>query len=362
MGARGAGESQAVHERRRESGQTSVEYLGLLVVVSVITLVLIESASGIGERFVCEVRAQISSLADGGGGSCGDARRARHGSGTTGAVRDRASDERPAPAPPHFGSRRLTTRSAAATRSAAGSGRRARAARRRLNGVIKGRKIDTSNYRRKDYCNRYRCRQPSKTQYPMPNFQGRRDGKLRINLFIKQGQVRPGGVAPVVLEGDDRGFDKNFDALRTRVAFVFDFKTDKLTVLVNPSCSKGTSVIKDGCSSPNKDNKVTVAAGPNGRGDRDPYSVDYSLKNSRTGVPLIGNPAPAIDGRIAIRPIRDSRGRRRLKVTIYNDGYPSIEGYYDPPDRGGPREVCQSSEGSASDLAGATSKRCDSVA
>lgn len=117
-------------------------------------------------------------------------------------------------------------------------------------------------------------------------------------------------------------------------------------------------MIKDGCSSP-KDNKVTVAAGANGKGDRAPYSVDYSLKNSRTGLPVVGNKAPAIDGRISITPVRDRNGRRRLRVTIDNDGYPSIEGYYDPPGPKGPRTVCRSSEGNAIELAGATSTRCD---
>ena len=123
---------------------------------------------------------------------------------------------------------------------AAGSAARALHARR--HGTLPGRRIDTSNYQRDIYKRLYEGKKPLKYQFKIPNLQGRRGGKLRVGLFINE--CKPAGLG----EGDCRGFDSEFHSARTRVTFVFDFKSDVLTVLINPSCS--TEPVRGGCSGP----------------------------------------------------------------------------------------------------------------
>jgi len=349
-------------------------------VVGIIGLVLIQGARVIGTRVVCEISGQIAALTGDGEGGCGGgetpARTAKGPAGGAGGAeptqptgQDGSSGGNPLRGAPRGGTRGTTSRGrrglrargADGLRYSAGSSRngrpsgastryRARAARKRLQGVIRGRRIDTSRYRRKAYCKRYRCSRPTKTQYAMPNYQRRRGGKLRVSLFIKQKEVRPLGTLPILVQGDGRGFDRRFDSLRTRVTFVFDFKADKLTVLVNPSCSRGR-VVRDGCSSPKK-GKVTVEArGGNGAQS---YNVEYKLRDSRI-------PAPDLSGHIEVSMSRDARGHRNIGLILFNEAYPSVEAYYDPPGPKGPRTVCQSRESNqASDLGGPRELRCKS--
>jgi hypothetical protein len=48
-------------------------------------------------------------------------------------------------------------------------------------------------------------------------------------------------------------------------------------------------------------------------------------------------------------------------VTIYNDGYPSLEAYYSATDGASPQTVCQSKQGGPLDLAGSAGLRCEEV-
>ena len=240
-----------------------------------------------------------------------------------------------------------TPRRRSARSSRASTRARTPSSRRRIRPAkpIKGRIVNTDSYKKNQrYCKLYKCKQPLKMRWKLPKIRGA-SGKLRISLFIKGDSACP--IPEVCLKGDDRGFDKRFDSARTRVTFVLDFKRRTLTLLDNPSCSKG-KLIADGCSSPRRPKRLKVTtAGPN-----EPLKIDYAFQNSR--LPKKVN--PSIDGVLKI--FRDANGHLALKIN--NDNYPSIEAYYDPRGRKPPRAICRNSQHSPTDLitTGSLPKRC----
>jgi hypothetical protein len=231
-------------------------------------------------------------------------------------------------------------------------------------GTLPGRRIDTSDYQRDIYRKYYEGKKPLKYQFKIPDIAGRRGGKLRVGMFISE--CKPARFG----QGDCRGFDSRFHSARTRVTFVFDFESDVLTVLINPSCSR--EPIRGGCSDPltpdlGPEDKGTIGgqlgsgqlnvfSGASGTGDRAELGVGYALKNSRF-IPKTAS--PAIDGLITLNSYKDAGGRERIAVNWTNDSYPSLEAYYEPPGRDKtPQTICQSGEESIDDLVGAARTRC----
>jgi hypothetical protein len=175
-------------------------------------------------------------------------------------------------------------------------------------------------------------------------------GVVRIGSFIAAREIpRPGFVG----FGNDRTFDSNFDANRTKLTLELNFRTGEGTAWATPSCAYASSLIPDGRQ---PSDPVTLCHGAlpldgSGSGsqllvgsreaeDVVEFRVTYSAKQSfLEGVPGLRTFVTKITGDLVVLLGADDS----VCLTGRIDAYPSVESYLYPPS-GGVVTIYQTSE------------------
>lgn len=169
-------------------------------------------------------------------------------------------------------------------------------------------------------------------------------GVVRIGSFISRRAVRLNTPAPrtsVDLLGNDRGFDAQFDAKRTKLTFELNFRTGEGTAWESPTCADFNIPLApdqmychdalplDGSDTGSQLRVASARPGEFGR-DLDTVALRYRSKISvLEDVPIARLAAPPIDGSLTIEVQQDGHACVRGSA----DGFPSIEMYQYRGDR-----------------------------
>ena len=163
------------------------------------------------------------------------------------------------------------------------------------------------------YRSLYGAAQPSTTTYELPKDLGPDEGTFRFNWFIPYEEA---GL-PLLgrLRGDDRDADPRASTTRSRAVLEANFESDKLTLLVNPSCAG------DSC----KDARpIQWDGGNNFRpsiNDDGSVTIEYGLEQSVIDSAV----SPAISGEIQLSAAPESE--LEYQIDERADNFPAREAY-----------------------------------
>jgi hypothetical protein len=163
-------------------------------------------------------------------------------------------------------------------------------------------------------------------------------GVVRIGSFIARRAVRLPSPVPrlsVDLLGNDRNFDANFDAKRTKLTFELNFRTGEGTAWEAPTCADANISLApdqeychdalplDGTDTGSQLRVASVRPGEFGR-ELDTVALRYRSKISvLEELPVARLSAPPIDGSLIVEIQR--KGRACVRGSA--DGFPSMEMY-----------------------------------
>ena len=180
-------------------------------------------------------------------------------------------------------------------------------------------------------------------------------GTFLIKLFIKEAKVsvKPFGVNPLPdiawLKGDDRGFSSAFDCVKTRACFKVNLDAGAIRTVIHPSCGKvvlGDWKCHDAYAINDFWGFNQVHLNQSGA------EVHFWWHLSVSALPQVPvfEVVPSIDGEFDFRP--PEPGKSNGVTFIANDGFPSVEVYFEPRDGSWESTMFRKSEGDPSLLYG----------